>query len=120
VKHTLLFDEVMQYNKWVSGIASRDLSTQRVSLNDIFDTNKNPQIPGAVKAGNDLPYPLRNVINQLGDLYVNSSNSVELFKQALNNPNIKFNDDAKTYIISAIKKLTVIQNIIKTLISGNK
>jgi len=117
VKPTLLFEEVMQYNKWVSGIASRDLSTQRVTLSDIFDTDKNPQIPGAVKAGNDLPYPLKNVMNQLGDLYVNSSNSVELFKQALNNPNIKFNDEAKEYVVFAIKKLTAIQNAIKTLIS---
>ena len=41
MKRKLLFDEVMQYNKWTSGIASRELATQHVTLKDLFDKSVN-------------------------------------------------------------------------------
>ena len=50
MKPKLLFEEVMNYNKWTSGIASRELATQRVTLKDLFDkfeVHKKPSIANA-------------------------------------------------------------------------
>jgi hypothetical protein len=105
VKRKLLFEEVLNYNKWTSGIASRELATQRVTLKDLFDKSVD-QDPNSAKADKPLPYPLPNVIEQLGDLYINACNARMLFKTSLNNPVVQENDAAKEQVMSVIEKLS--------------
>ena len=88
MKRKLLFDEVMQYNKWTSGMASRELATQHVTLKDLFDKSVN-QYPNDTKADKVLPYPLPSVIEQLGELFINAGNAQELFRMSLKNPIIQ-------------------------------
>lgn len=107
MKPKLLFEEVMQYNKWVSGIASRELATQQVTLKDLFDKTVD-QHPNEAQADKVLPYPINGVIQQLGDLYINACNSRMLFKQALSNPVVRENKAAKQQVINIIEKLSKI------------
>lgn len=107
MKPKLLFEEVMQYNKWVSGIASRELATQQVTLKDLFDKTVD-QHPNEAQADKVLPYPINGVIQQLGDLYINACNSRMLFKQALANPVVRENKAAKQQVINIIEKLSKI------------
>jgi hypothetical protein len=114
VKTKLLFEEVMQYNKWVSGIASRELGTQQVTLKDLFDKTVD-QFPNDAQADKVLPYPINGVIQQLGDLYINACNSRMLFKGALKNPIVQENKLAKQQVLNIIEKLTKIINELKSI-----
>lgn len=114
MKKKLLFEEVMQYNKWTSGMASRELATQRVTLKDLFDKSVN-QYPNDAKADKALPYPLPGVIEQLGDLYINACNARMLYKSSLNNPVIQKNEAAKKEVLVVIKRLTTIINELKSI-----
>jgi hypothetical protein len=114
VKRKLLFDEVMNYNKWTSGMASRELGTQRVTLKDLFDKNVS-QFPDDAKAEKVLPYPLPSVIEQLGELYINAGNAKMLFKNSLNNPVIQNNKEAKEQVIIVVSKLSNIINELKEI-----
>lgn len=116
MKKKLLFEEIMQYNKWVSGIASRELGSQRVTLRDLFDKSVN-QFPNDAKADKVLPYPLPSVIEQLGDLYINACNASNMFKGALNNPVVKENESAKESIKIVAAKLDTIIKELKEIFS---
>jgi len=114
MKRKLLFDEVMQYNKWTSGMASRELATQHVTLKDLFDKSVN-QFPNDAKADKALPYPLPSVIEQLGELFINAGNAQELFKMSLKNPVIQQNQVAMKQVKVVIDKLSSIINILNTI-----
>lgn len=114
MKRKLLFDEVMNYNKWTSGMASRELGSQRVTLKDLFDKNVS-QFPDDAKAEKVLPYPLPSVIEQLGELYINAGNAKMLFKNSLNNPVIQNNKEAKEQVIIVVSKLSNIINELKAI-----
>lgn len=114
MKHNLLFEEVMAYNKWVSGMASRELGTQRVTLKDLL-TKHIDQSPNNSKAEKPLPYPIPNVIEQLGDMYIKACNSKSLFTQALNNPVIQKNKEAEEQVKKIILKLDGIITMLKQI-----
>lgn len=109
MKKTVLFEDFTNhYNKWVSGIASRELGSQRVTLRDLFDKSVTDQLPGAAKAEKVLPYPLPNVIKQIGELYLNASNTRNLFNDSLKNPVINKNESALKTVKQAVEKLDII------------
>lgn len=114
MKKKLLFEEIMQYNKWVSGIASRELGSERVTLRDLFNKSVN-QYPNDVKADKVMPYPIPSIIEQLGDLYINACNANNMFKTALNNPVVKENESAKETVKTIIGKLDIIINELKDI-----
>jgi hypothetical protein len=104
VRKKVLFEDVtMQYNKWVSGIASREFNAQRLKFRDLvgqnFDTDQNPN---TAKADNVLPYQLVNAARILGDLLSNTSNAITEFKNALENPVVKKDEDMQKEINQTI------------------
>ena len=119
MKQRLLFEEVMNFNKWVSGIASRELASQKVTLKDLFDKGVNQSLNSA-KVDKVLPYPLPNVIEQIGELYLYTTNSKRLFKTALSNSVIKNNKAAKEKVIEIYKKLDQIEQIINSIIKNSE
>jgi hypothetical protein len=119
MKRKLLFDEVMQYNKWTSGMASRELATQHVTLKDLFDKSVN-QFPNDAKADKALPYPLPSVIEQLGELFINAGNAQELFKMSLKNPVIQQNQVAMKQVKVVIDKLSSIIYTLKTIFAATE
>lgn len=91
VKKKVLFEDVtMQYNKWVSGVAAREFSAQRLKFKDLvnqhFDTD---QSPNTVNVGKVLPYQLANAANVLSMLFDNVTNAIGEFKNALEAPLVK-------------------------------
>jgi hypothetical protein len=114
----VLFEDVMNYNKWVSGIASRDLAAQKVTLKDLFDRTNTSQHPNYSKASIPMPYPLPSVIEQLGELYMNATNSISIFKLALKNPLIQQSDEGRQKVVEVIKKLQHIVKVIESIYSN--
>jgi len=116
VRKKVLFEDILNYNKWVSGIASRELASQRVTLRDLFNKNYVDQHPNDTQADPVLPFPLQSVIEQIGDLYINACNSRKLFKDSLNNPVISKNQSARDTVKDVISKLDTITDIIQNII----
>jgi hypothetical protein len=112
VKNKVLFEDFTNYyNKWTSGMASRELGAQRVTLKDLFDKTVD-QHPNDVRVEKPHPFPLPSVIEQLGELYLNAGNSKALFQSSLTNPLINQNKNAKLAVEVIVKKL---DNILKEL-----
>lgn len=93
----------MYYNKWVQGIAGREFGTQRIKFKDIVKANDehDNQNPNTVRSLPPLPYPLPNAVSIFGDLIINMSNALTMFKTALKNPAIEKNIQAKEEITEA-------------------
>lgn len=120
MKNKVLFEDfVNYYNKWTSGIASRELGSQRVTLKDLFDKSVN-QSPNDVKVEKPHPYPLPSVIEQLGNLYLNAENSKNLFKTSLKNPLIEKNKEAKEQVQIIIDRLDIILKELNSIIDSTK
>jgi len=119
MKKKLLFEDVMNFNKWVSGIASREFNPQHITLKDLFNKTTD-QHPNDATPDKPLPYPLPNVIEQLGNLYVNAYNAKVLFDNALNNPVVQQNSSAKESVLYIKDELDKITESIKRIISVTK
>ena len=116
MRKKLVFEEILNYNKWVSGIASRELASQRVTLKDLFNNPYIDQNPNDSVADPVMPFPLQPVIEQIGNLYINACNAKELFKNSLVNPVIADNKIAKEVVKEIVGKLDAIIDIIKGII----
>lgn len=104
----MLFEDATQYyNKWVAGIAGKEFGTARVKFKDIVGkaADNTDQSPNTTKAGNVLPYPLPSAVSVLGDLAINTTNALTMFRTALKNPAIKENVKARAEIITTINAL---------------
>ena len=116
MKKTVLFEDFTNYyNKWVSGIASRELGFQRVTLKDLFDKSVTDQLPGSAKAEKVLPFPLPSVVEQVGELYLNATNTRALFNDSLKNPIINKNESAFETVKQVVQKLDNIINEINQI-----
>ena len=114
MKRSVLFeDAVNYYNRWVSVIASRDFSTKNFKLKEILnkDTEFADQHPNLSQADQQLPYPMDNSIAILGNLAINVSNALTLYRQALKNPALQENKKIKGEVVLTIKALKRIQSI---------
>ena len=116
MRKKLVFEDILNYNKWVSGIASRELATQKVTLKDIFDGPNTEQNPNDAKAEPVLPYPLQNVIPQIGELYINANNAKQLVMLSLNNPVVAKNGVAKEAVKNIADKLDFILQTVQDII----
>lgn len=120
MKKKLCFeDAMMYYNKWVSGIASKETAAQQVSLKDLFGHPNIEQHPNTTKVDKPAPFPLENTIPQLTNLLVSVKNLQNLFKNSLANPVLENNANAKDKINLVLKQLTKmdsdLENMFKTL-----
>ena len=98
-------DATMYYNKWVSGIAQKEMGAQPTTLRDLFGKGKEPQHPNEVKAPKIIPFPLENTIPQLTNLYISVKNLRKLFANGLHNPVLEKNESAKIKINTVLKQL---------------
>lgn len=86
----------MNYNKWVKGIADRELSSQKLMVNDLFKAkgvknaeSESSQDPNTKRQQTVLPYPLSNLIPALGNSIVSLQNALSLVSTLKNNPILK-------------------------------
>lgn len=113
-------DGTMNYNKWVKGIADRELSSQKLMVNDIFKAkgaknadSENSQDPNAKRQQTALPYPLSNLVPALGDSIVSLQNAMSLVSTLQNNPILK-NKNNIVHIEQCTKALKSALELIKT------
>jgi len=74
-------DSQMIYNRWVSGIASRELKGQTLTVDDLIQ-KYSPQ--GSTLAPKNLPYPLDKIFESLADNFVKLSNSKMICEMSKN------------------------------------
>jgi hypothetical protein len=117
-KRILFEDATMYYNKWVQGMASGQLASQKVGLKDILSQNDEhlEQSPNQRQDNNVMPYPVPNAVSVLGDLITSLSNNLTLFRQTLKNPVLEKDKYAKAEIILIITVLKKALNLLNGLI----
>lgn len=121
MKSVTLFEDVTKYyNKWVQGIASRELASQRIGIDEILDKNNEhtKQSPNDAEAEPVMIYPIPNAVSILGEIIMSTSNALALFRQALQNPAFEGKKVARAEIILIIKALKASMNILNNLISN--
>ena len=102
-------DSTMLYNKWVSGIAKRDLQPEVITIGDIVNRFRNRQ-----QAPKQLPYPLDRMVDRLGDIFVKCAELRRTLGDSLLNPTIKDSKDK----IQAVRELSIkIDDIQKQIFS---
>lgn len=91
-------DNQMMYNKWVSGIAKREAPPELITISDIQNRYRNSM---NYRAPSQLPYPLNNFLDFLGNLFIKSVDMRKSLGTAIHYPVIKEYNSK----IDAIKKL---------------
>jgi len=116
-KKVLFEDATMQYNKWVSGQAAREFSSQRMKFSDLVSQNRDTdQSPNTAKADNVLPYQLVNAANIISDLITNTSSAINAFESSLDNPVVKKDVKIQSEINEMVKHLKDSMKCLRSLV----
>jgi len=108
-------DTTMPYgNRFVAGIASREIKSNPMSLSSVF--SKDLQEPNNAKADNVLPHELQNVSDLIGNMALSIDNLHSAYDSALSNPNI----EDKEVVKDALSVIKGLKNNITTLITVTK
>jgi len=99
-------DSTMLYNKWVSGIAKRDLQPELITVADIVNRFRNKQ----QTATKILPYPLNLLLDRLGDIFVKCAELRKGLSESLSNPVIKDSKEKIQAIRVINEKMNSIQD----------
>lgn len=108
-------DDTMMYNKWVQGIASRDLKGNNILLSNLKQqqnsqnyTNSDVGAPD-IKLPKTLPFPLATIYDDLAGFLVLYGNIIEKLKRASDNPITNVKDKRKySQIITEFEKIQTI------------
>lgn len=90
-------DTKMLYNKWVRGIATREMQPEVITVDDIVNRFRNNNS----NANPIFPYPLDKMMDFIGDIFVKCADLRRTLAMSVNNPLIK--DKAKK--IQAVREL---------------
>ena len=102
-------DSTMLYNKWVAGIAKRDLQPEVITVNDIVNRFRNRYDKPV-----QLPYPLDRILDFIGDLFIKCSDFRRQLAMSVNNPVIKDNKDKIATVRAMNTKIQKIQDQLLT------
>ena len=100
-------DSQKLYNKWVSGIATRDLQPEVITVADIVNRYRN-----TTDAPKRLPFPLELALDYLGDIFVKCADFRRQLQNSLVNPVVKDNAEGMKAIRELNKKMEAIQDAI--------
>ncbi len=100
-------DSQKLYNKWVSGIATRDLQPEVITVADIVNRYRN-----TTDAPKKLPFPLELALDYLGDIFVKCADFRRQLQNSLVNPVVKDNAEGMKAIRELNKKMEAIQDAI--------
>lgn len=100
-------DSQKLYNKWVSGIATRDLQPEVITVADIVNRYRN-----TTNAPKRLPFPLELALDYLGDIFVKCADFRRQLQNSLVNPVVKDNVEGIKAIRELNKKMEAIQDAI--------
>lgn len=109
MKDKVLFEDMsMIANKWTTGISSRELNAQRVTLKDLFDKTSGSQNPNDSKSDKILPYPISTCENDLMSLYEATTNLQQIFKNSLVYPLVNENEVTEKEVKVILKRLELV------------
>jgi hypothetical protein len=100
-------DSQKLYNKWVSGIATRDLQPEVITVADIVNRYRN-----TTDVPKKLPFPLELALDYLGDIFVKCADFRRQLQNSLVNPVVKDNAEGMKAIRELNKKMEAIQDAI--------
>jgi len=103
-------DTQMIYNRWVSGIATRELKGQTLTVDDLI---KKYSPEGAYLAPKTLPYPLDKIFESLADNFTKLSNSKMICEMSKNNPLIGSKKEKLAQLEQVIEKIQKAQKILE-------
>lgn len=98
-------DSRMLYNKWVRGIATRELQPDVITVDDIVNRFRNNNNAPAI-----LPYPLDKFLDFLGDIFIKCADLRRTLGQSVNSPLIKDRADKIQALRRINDKIQKIQN----------
>ena len=111
----LLFEDVLTMaDKWAVGTSGRNAGPQPMSLLDMLKKSDN-QHPNYVKAPGAMPHSVQNLVQLMGDLYVQSAEIKKSLLLAKANPVLDGKTKAKARIQKIVKKIGMIQKIINSM-----
>jgi hypothetical protein len=109
-KQKLLFEDFNKiYNKWVSGIAKRESSSNVITVDDIVNQYRNNS---EYEAPKELPFPLDKSLPLLADIFTKISAYRGILEQASGNPVIKENKESLKQLQKVWKKMQTMQDIL--------
>jgi len=104
-----------QYNQWSQGQSGTSQEPKKVSLVDLIDY-QNRNTAEMARTPNVLPFPLtKNVVERIGDIYVQSAKVQSELGQSYQSPLISDNEEATNTIKSLYKKLERIKLTVKSI-----
>ena len=102
-------DSQMLYNKWVSGIAKRDLQPEVITISDIVNRFRN-----RYDRPRTFPYPLTFIIDFLGNIYVQCADFRKQLLASLANPVLRDRKESVEAVRQLNKKIDMIQKLVFT------
>ena len=123
-KKKLLFEDLSMpggsYNQTNNSPSGSTQFPRKVNLVDLLDYQKRAD-DATTRAPNVLPFPLtKNVVEQIGDIYVQSAKVQSEFSQAYQSPLISDDENATKAVKSIFKKLEKIKLIVKSVTNDLK
>lgn len=110
-------DNTMMYNRWVQGIATRDLKGNDIMMSDLKKvadtqnyTNSDIGYP-FIQCPKKLPFPLDTIYDDIAGFIIDYSNIMEKLTRSLQNPVTTGEERVK--IQETIKKFKQIEKIVK-------
>jgi len=102
-------DDTKIYNKWVKGIAKQEAPSEVITVDDIVNTHRNST---TYKGPENLPFGLNSLLQQIGNLFVQSANIRLNLRNSLSNPVISDYAQKVRAVNTINDKLAKIQEII--------
>jgi hypothetical protein len=102
-------DDTKIYNKWVKGIAKQEAPSEVITVDDIVNTHRNST---TYKGPENLPFGLNSLLQQIGNLFVQSANLRLNLRNSLSNPVISDYAQKVRAVNTINDKLAKIQEII--------
>lgn len=122
MSHYVSEDDTMMYNRWVQGIATRDLKGNPIMMSDLKQSSDTQNYTTSdisspnYKLPKQLPYPLSTIYDDLADFTVTYSNILEKLRMGAKNPVTKEKD--KEEFKKLIKHFEDIASIFKDMVKG--
>lgn len=114
-------DNTMMYNRWVQGIATRDLNGKPILMTDLKTVNNSQNYTNSdigepnIQIPKVLPFPLSTIYDDIAGFLIDYSNIQEKLHKSLQNP--VNNDVEQQKIKEVIQIFKQVESIIKQAVN---